>query len=275
MPPNVNNTKPHGMILKAPGTNCENETKDALELAGATAEVTYLTDLDSGEAELAIASTQLLVIAGGFSYGDDIKAGRVMSIELETRFGDQVQRFVNAGGFILGICNGNQVLVDSGLLPYGDIDRRQEDMTLTNNTNGHFVSRWVDMKTGPNSNSLWVPENFEDRFTLHAAHGEGKYKFSEGVYERLVQNGQIAFLYVDEDGNPTEEQPNNPNGSPHGVAGISDESGRITGLMPHPERNQDEVTHPDFHRARFDPSTVTTLAGLAIVETGVQNLKAA
>ncbi len=184
-----------------------------------------------------------MTIPGGFSYGDDLGAGRIFATRLGAVLGDAMRRFHDRGGLVLGICNGFQVLVRAGLLPGGPAGGAA---TLTHNDSGHFELRWVWMVPTPGLSPFVVGS---DPIELPVAHGEGKFLLAvPSAMAALEAAGQVVLRYADDDGRPTEAYPANPNGSPGGVAGICDPSGRIFGLMPHPERFVDPLHHPRWTR---------------------------
>jgi phosphoribosylformylglycinamidine synthase len=157
---------------------------------------------------------------------------KLFAAEMLKYLGDTLHKFIEAGKPIIGICNGFQVLVKMGLLPGYDVGEQQA--TLTYNNSRRFECRWVHLKTPENSNCIWV-KGAEDIW-LPAAHGEGNFQAPDDLVNRMFEQGQVAYQYVDSEGNPTNEYPANPNGAKHAIAGISDESGLVFGLMPHPER---------------------------------------
>lgn len=231
---------PTAIVLRAPGTNCDEETAAAWTLAGARAETWHVGRILSTPGALDVA--QILTIPGGFSFGDDLGAGTILASRLGTS-GDALGRFRDRGGLILGICNGFQVLVRAGLLPGGNAPRRA---TLTRNDSGRFESRWVRLAP-----SAAVPSPFftdDEPIELPVAHGEGKFVADAATLAALDASGQIALRYIDAAGLPTAAYPANPNGSPGGVAAISDATGRVFGLMPHPERHIDPLQHPRWTR---------------------------
>ncbi|MBT7982643.1 MAG: phosphoribosylformylglycinamidine synthase, partial [Akkermansiaceae bacterium] len=164
--------------------------------------------------EKSLESAQLIVLSGGFSYGDYVMAGRLAQLELERRVGDALMRFRDGGGYLLGICNGFQILPKLGLLPEG---------SLINNTSGRFICRWVKLKRRVDDNPFLrgLPENFE----LPIAHAEGRFVAPEGAAEKYMDEGLAALVYEED-----------VNGSTSRIAGLTDSSGRVLGLMPHPER---------------------------------------
>lgn len=233
-------SKPKVLILRTAGTNCDEETAFAFGHAGAEAVRIHVNRLIEKPALLD--QFQILCIPGGFSYGDDIAAGKILAGELVHRFGEGLDRFVKADKLVLGICNGFQVLAKTGLLPgFGD----GQSVTLAGNDSALFEDRWVYLAAEPGK-SAFVRE--EGIIYLPVAHGEGKFVArDEATLERVLQNGQATFRYVDSEGKPG-DFPINPNGSQADIAGISDPSGRILGLMPHPERHIFATQHPRWTR---------------------------
>jgi phosphoribosylformylglycinamidine synthase subunit PurQ / glutaminase len=232
--------QPRALVLRAPGTNCDEETAAAWSLAGAAAETWHVGRVL--EAPGALDRFQVLTIPGGFSYGDDLGAGRILAVRLAA-LGEALGRFCDRGGLVLGICNGFQVLVQAGLLPGGAGAPRA---TLTHNDSGRFEARWVRLLPTPGPCPFLTDA---EPIELPVAHGEGKFLTADpGALAALERSGQVVLRYVDEHGRPTEAYPANPNGSPGGVAGLCDPSGRIFGLMPHPERHVDPLHHPRWTR---------------------------
>jgi phosphoribosylformylglycinamidine synthase len=233
-------TRPRAIVLRAPGTNCDEETALAWTLAGAEVESVHVGRLLESPALLD--QFQILTIPGGFSYGDDLGAGRIFAARLGTVLRDALTRFHERGGLVLGICNGFQVLVRAGLLP----GPGGPPATLTFNDCGHFESRWVKLGSRPGRSPFVVNS---DTVELPVAHGEGKFVVaSQAELSALEASGQVLLRYVDESGRPTQTFPANPNGSIGAVAGLCDPSGRVFGLMPHPERHVDPYHHPRWTR---------------------------
>lgn len=234
--------RPRAIVLRAPGTNCDEETADAWTVAGAAVETWHVDRLL--ESPAALDDFQTLTLPGGFSYGDDLGAGRIFATRLGTVLEDALGRFRDRGGLILGICNGFQVLVRAGLLPGGPTTAARA--TLTFNDSGHFESRWV--RLGPSSGrSPFLADN--DPIELPVAHGEGKFVLADpSALQELESAGQVVLRYLDQEGEPTEAYPANPNGSSGAIAGVCDSSGRVFGLMPHPERHIDPLHHPRWTR---------------------------
>jgi phosphoribosylformylglycinamidine synthase len=231
--------KVKALIMRAPGTNCDEETAFAFRLAGAETSLVHINRLID-RTEL-LSSYQIAVIPGGFTYGDDIAAGRVLANELKVKLYEDILRFIEKGGLILGVCNGFQVLVRAGLLPQpvsGDASK----MTLANNDSGRFECRWVHMKVNPASNCIFT--RGLDYIYLPVAHGEGKVVADPAVLSTL----NVPLFYTDAAGNTGAGYPANPNGSMNDIAGVCDESGRVFGLMPHPERHVVGTQHPKWTR---------------------------
>jgi len=238
---------PRACVLKADGTNCEDETAFALALVGARPQIVPMNALRGGEERLA--DYDLLVVPGGFSYGDDVGAGTVMAVELTSVLADELGAFAAAGKPIAGICNGFQVLVRTGLLPFGALG--DVSAALAQNAVGRYECRWVDLVPDAASVSPLV-RSLPARLALPLAHGEGRFVASEATLDRLEAEGLVALRYADAGGHPTADYPANPNGAERAIAGVTDPSGRIIGLMPHPERFVARHQHPSW-RTHVDP----------------------
>jgi phosphoribosylformylglycinamidine synthase len=220
----------NALILRTAGTLCDQETDFAFRLAGAETELLHVNALRADPARLV--GFHVLVIPGGFSYGDDLGAGKVLANELLTSLRDPLDRFLDDGKLVIGICNGFQVLVKTGLLP--GLERWKQQVTLTFNDSHKFEDRWTYLEA-PQS-KCHLAESGE-RLYLPVAHAEGKFVVeSDELLGQLCENGQIVYRYTDRSGNPA-GYPWNPNGSVDNIAGICDPSGRILGMMPHPERH--------------------------------------
>ncbi|MBI2329722.1 MAG: phosphoribosylformylglycinamidine synthase I [Chloroflexi bacterium] len=226
------------LILRAPGTNCDAETMFAFQQAGAEAALVHVNQLIRREERLA--DYQVMVVPGGFTYGDDIAAGKVLANELRLKLGEDITRFVEDGKLILGICNGFQALVKAGFLP--ELKDASPRLTLTNNDSGKFECRWVYL--GVHKPSPCVFTRGIDRLYLPVAHGEGKLVVLSGA----LTESNIALFYTDEQGDISAGYPHNPSGSAGNVAGICDSSGRVFALMPHPERHIRGTQHPQWTR---------------------------
>ena len=222
-------------ILYAPGINCHEETAAAVAAAGGRSELVLLHDLLQGTASLA--RYQAAVIPGGFSYGDHLGAGRIFATLLAARLRDQLMEFLETGKPLLGICNGFQVLADAGMLPGRTPGRRT--MALLENQSARFEDRKVRLAV-TSGDSLWTNGLEGQVLRMPTAHGEGRPLFCPGVapgsLDGLTPAPKVVLRYADAEGRPTMHHPENPNGAPDAIAGITDESGLVLGLMPHPER---------------------------------------
>jgi phosphoribosylformylglycinamidine synthase I len=227
------------IMLSAPGTNCDAETMFAFQQAGAAVSLVRVNQLTHREEQLA--NYQIMVIPGGFTYGDDVSAGRVLANELRIKLGEDIMRFTEDGKLIMGICNGFQALVKAGFLPEPSQNIKQ-GFSFTNNDSGKFECRWVHL--GVNKECSCVFTEGIDNLYLPVAHGEGKVVVNPEIMTGL----NVALYYTDEHGSNIAGYPHNPNGSAWNIAGICDSSGHIFGLMPHPERHVRGTQHPQWTR---------------------------
>jgi phosphoribosylformylglycinamidine synthase I len=225
--------KPTVCVLRAAGTNCDVETAHAFRLVGAEPETLHVNRLR--EDPKVLRRFQILAIPGGFSYGDDVASGRIFANELMSALRDELLAFIDRGGFAIGICNGFQVLVKSGLLPRLD-GKPEQQATLTDNTSGVYTDKWVRC-TGRTGLCAWIADDHE--VELPVAHAEGRFAASEPVLDRLDAAGQLCLRYT---------AGTCHNGSAREVAGICDGTGRVFGLMPHPERFLRWENHPRWTR---------------------------
>jgi phosphoribosylformylglycinamidine synthase subunit PurQ / glutaminase len=231
------------LVLTGYGLNCDSETAYAFELAGAEAHRVHINSLIDGEVRLE--DFKIMVFIGGFSWGDDHGAGVVQAIRMKTNLGDQMIDFVNNGNLVLGICNGFQTVVNLGLLPGFDLDYTTRSVAVTFNDCGNFRDDWVRLKV--NEQSPCVFTRNLDVLELPVRHGEGKFYAEAPVIRRLLDQNQVVMQYANADGSPAGGGfPENPNGSVHDIAGICDPTGRIFGLMPHPEAFNHWTNHPDW-----------------------------
>lgn len=239
------NKKPKVCILRSDGTNCDEDLFYAFQKVGGDPEYVHVNELRNKDKSLK--SFQILALPGGFSYGDDLASGKVLAVELISFFKDDLQRFVDKKGYVLGVCNGFQTLIRTGLLPFNTLGIMHA--TLTNNDSGHFECRWVRIK-GEKSKASYF-DDLTDPMSVSVNHGEGKLFANDKILDKLEQENLIVFRYVNGDGQPTQEYPDNPNGALHAIAGITDKTGRIFGLMPHPEKFVDITQHPNWRREKF------------------------
>lgn len=234
------------LILRAPGTNCDLETEHAFELAGASVERLHVFRVV--ESPDILRRFQILCIPGGFSYGDDLGAGRIFASLLRHRLREQILEFRDRGGLILGICNGFQVLLQTGLLLESGQDGPRA--TLAPNAHGRFEDRWIHLKMNPGPCAFVRKEEI---LAMPIAHGEGNFTVGEpSVLAALESADRITARYVDAQGRPG-PFPINPNGSAGDVAGICDATGRVFALMPHPERHVRPSQHPRWTRRKIQP----------------------
>jgi phosphoribosylformylglycinamidine synthase I len=225
------------LILRAPGTNCDGETAFAFERAGSAVDSAHINQLV--RRDKLIADYQIVVIPGGFTYGDDVSGGRILANELKLKLGDDIRRFIERGGLILGICNGFQVLVKAGILP--PLEDGQQ-LTLAGNDSNRFECRWVYLKVNQKSPCIFTKGI--DAMYLPVAHGEGKIMAEKETLAKL----NVVVRYADARGDIKSGYPHNPNGSVGNIAGICDATGRIFALMPHPERFIRWSQHPRWTR---------------------------
>jgi len=233
------------LVLTGYGLNCDNETAYAFELAGAQVTRVHINSLIDGS--VGLDDFKIMVFGGGFSWGDDHGAGVIQAVRMKTNIGESILEFIEKGNLVLGICNGFQTLVNLGLLPGLDSDYKKRSVALTFNDCGNFVDNWVTLKFNPKSCCIFT--RGLDKLELPVRHGEGKFYSDSKTIERLVEKNQVAVWYTMPDGRPAEGKfPFNPNGSLNDIAGICDPTGRIFGLMPHPEAYNHFTNHPDWTR---------------------------
>ena len=251
--------KPTTLIIRTAGTNCDRELAFAFETAGASVITVHLNELIA-DASL-LERVDFVGFPGGFSYGDDIAAGRIYANRLRHRLLDPLRAAVARGVPMIGICNGFQVLVKLGLLP--DPDAPGQTATLADNVSGRFTDRWVRVEAVSTSKSIWT--RGLGKFELPIAHGEGRFvpESADGL-ARLHANGQVCLRYSSDD---------NPNGSTDDIAGVCDKSGLVMGLMPHPERFTHATHHPNWTRQTSQWMT-STPAGLKFFQNAVEYVRA-
>jgi len=251
--------RPRVCVLRTAGTNCDRETAFAFVKVGARAELVHVNRLIDHQDDLL--EYQILAIPGGFTYGDDVAAGKILANELKFKLSDALRRFIREGKLIIGICNGFQILVKAGILPGNDSFKQQASLII--NDSGKFEDRWVYLRR-PKTRCVWV-RGLPEVIYLPVAHGEGKFTGERKVVNRLKRNKQVVFQYSDQNGDFT-GYPGNPNGSVESIAGICDSTGRILGLMPHPERHISSLHHPRWRKQkRRDEGD-----GLQIFQNGVK-----
>ena len=236
---------PKVCILRSDGANCDEELFYAFEKFDASPEMVHVNELRNKSKKLK--DFQVLALPGGFSYGDDIASGKVLAIELISFLKSEIQTFVDSKGLVLGICNGFQTLVRTGLLPFGNLGKM--DVTLAQNESGHFECRWVKIKAEKSKCLFLRSSNLIIDIAVN--HGEGKFFASPSIIKKVENEKLVTFRYVDNNGRATQKYPQNPNGSINAIAGVTDPTGRILGMMPHPEKFIEITQHPNWHRQKF------------------------
>jgi phosphoribosylformylglycinamidine synthase len=251
------------------GLNCEVETAEAFRLVGATPDCVPLLDILEGRVERQLLDYQILAFVGGFSFADHLGAGFVFANKIRWKIYDRILGFIENGGLIIGICNGFQMMVRLGMLPGFDKNYASPTVALAPNDRLGYRDAWIRLKTDSASPCLWTRGMGE--IELPIRHGEGKFETGgREILERLEEQHQIALRYVDDQGLPTQQWPDNPNGSTGAVAGICDPTGRLFGLMPHPDAYIYPFQHPQWSRRRYsDSGAIDEGAGLSIFRNGV------
>jgi phosphoribosylformylglycinamidine synthase subunit PurQ / glutaminase len=260
-------SKPKTLILRTAGTNCDGETAYAFERAGAATEMLHINQLLRNPARLD--DFQILALPGGFSYGDDIAAGRILANQIAHHLRDAMLRFIESGRPIIGICNGFQVLVKTDLLPGPLAGRSGQNCTLAHNDCGRFVDRWVRLAPR-RSKCVWT-QGIDEPIELPIAHGEGKFiPVEPAVRQALQGEGRVPLVYAKADGSAAGGRfPDNPNGSTDDIAAVCDASGLVFGLMPHPERYVDPLQYYAWTRQSPLPSEGQ---GLLIFQNAVHHV---
>lgn len=265
--------RPTTLIIRTAGTNCDRELAHAFDLAGSITRTVHLNRLI--EKPQLVDDAHLIGIPGGFSYGDDIAAGRIFANRLKHRLFDHLRSAIDRGVPLIGICNGFQVLVKMGLLP--DPDAGRQTATLADNKGGRFLDRWVSLIPDRSSVCVWTRSLRADSqaethgaeqaaVELPIAHGEGRFQpASDQLLRRWQGNGQIALRYAARD---------NPNGSADDIAGICDPTGLVLGMMPHPERCTHPTHHPAWTGGLQGPRTARVAVGLVMFQDAVRHVKA-
>jgi phosphoribosylformylglycinamidine synthase len=220
----------NALVLTGYGINCDEETKFAFESAGAKAEIVHINDLISGKKKLL--DYQILAFPGGFSYGDDTGSGYALASKIRNHLWKELMEFIDKGNLSIGICNGFQVMVNLGLLPSLNGKCGERQAALMHNDSARYLDRWVDLEFA--GKSPWVKG--VGRISIPIAHGEGKFFAEKGVLDEIEKRGLVAARYVKGEVCSHQNLPANPNGSIHDIAGVTNETGRLIGMMPHPER---------------------------------------
>lgn len=237
------------LVVSGFGINCESETAAAFRLAGAQADIVHLNDVFAHKNLLQ--DYDILALPGGFSFGDDLGSARALANRFKYHkasdgkpFFIEILEFIQGGGFVIGICNGFQALVKMGLLP-NISGRHEQEVTLTNNGSGHFEDRWVNLRVNRAAESPFLGQ--QEWLALPVRHGEGRLVARDADVLAAIQRQNLACLfYCGADGEVTHEYPCNPNGSDLAIAGLTDPSRQVFGLMPHPEAFLSRYNHPDW-----------------------------
>ena len=263
-------TKVRALVITGFGFNCEAETAYALQQAGAVAEKVHLNDLLDGTRRLD--EFHILAFVGGFSFGDHVGAGTVCANRLRHRLSGRggIDDFIRSGRLMIGICNGFQVMVKLGVLPGFDGDYRTRKVTLASNDSGVFRDAWVYLRANPKSPCVFT-KGIEEMY-LPVRHGEGKFiADSDATRRRLFENHQVALQYIDPIAHePTQEFPSNPNGAEDAIAGVCDPTGRIFGVMPHPEAYFSPYNHPRWMRQKIEGKLPKEGLGAAVFRNAVR-----
>ena len=253
--------KPKVMILHAPGTNRDGDAAHACELAGGQPEIVHINQLRAGTHQLD--DYAMLLLPGGFSYGDALGAGARLALDLRVYFQDALAEYIEAGRMVLGICNGFQALVKAGLLPGTDPDG-ERTATLTENASGQFECRWVHLAVNRTSPATYL-HAIDDLIYCPVAHGEGNFQAKPATVDQLTAQELVVFRYVDAQGRPANgSYPLNPNVSVADIAGICIPQGKVVGLMPHPENHSLAIQNPLGTQGRLGLPLFSAMIGAAI-----------
>lgn len=259
------------LILTGYGLNCEAESREAWQRAGARTELVHLNDLLEEPALLR--RHQIMMFIGGFPYGDHMGSGHVLARRLQHHLREEMEEFIAGGGLLMGVCNGFQVLVRTGLLPAFSRPAWKPRLALLQNECGVFQDRWVDLAIDPDSPCVFT--RGLRRLTLPVRHGEGRlFTLERALLDEIDRAHLAPCRYADPvSGRPACEYPANPNGSLRAIAGLCDPTGRIFGLMPHPEAYLFPENHPDWPHARHAGGLPAEGAGIEMFRNAVRSLR--
>ena len=261
--------QPKVLIITGYGVNCEAESAEAWRRAGANPMLVHVNDLLSSPEQIDTADG--LMFIGGFSYGDHMTSGHVFAQRIKHHIQPRLQTFIDAGKVMLGICNGFQVMTKMGLLPGLNGDYFNPSVSLMQNDCGHFQNYWVNIRFEETSPCVFTKGL--GTLPLPIRHGEGKiFTLDTAVLEELEEAGCVAARYVDAKGDPTDDFPDNPNGSLHAIAGLSDPTGRIFGMMPHPEAYLFPENHPQWDAQKRAGSLPEEGLGLMLFRQAVETM---
>jgi len=264
------------IVITGNGTNCEREVATACRLAGADCDIVHIAELLAGRVRLD--SYHFLNLAGGFLDGDDLGSAKAGANRLRhaavrgssETLADQLQQFIAAGKLVMGVCNGFQLMVKLGLLPALGGDYLTQSATLTHNDSGRFEDRWCELAVDPESPCVYT--RGLDRLYLPVRHGEGKFIADSATLAAIDDDHLAPLRYIDAAGRPTQNYPQNPNGALNAIAGVCDASGRLFGLMPHPEAYVQRTHHPRWTR---EPQLPEEGMGLWLYRNAVNFLREA
>ena len=234
--------QPKILVMSGYGINCETETAHAFEKAGGLPEIVHINDIIRRKKNLV--DYDIIVFPGGFSYGDDTGSGNAFANKLKNNLWEDIMEFINSGKLILGVCNGFQIMVSLGLFSLSGTEYGRRTAALLANTQDRYECRWVNIR---HDNSRCVFTKGIGITHVPVAHGEGRFHCDDATLKKLKENNQIVFTYCDAAGGDAKGFPENPNGSLENIAAICDTSGRIMGMMPHPERGLYAASEPEFH----------------------------
>ncbi len=257
------------LVITGFGLNCEKETVAAFNYAGADAEQIHLNDLLKNERSLE--EFQILAFIGGFSFGDHLGSGTVFANKIKFNLRDDLKKFVDAGKLVIGICNGFQTITRLGLAPALNGEIFTQQVALDHNDSGVFRDDWITLKANKKSNCIFT-KNI-DTIRMPIRHGEGKFIAEQSILDEISEKNLDVFKYSDEDGNILSEFPVNPNGSKNNIAGICNETGRVFGLMPHPEAFLSPFNAPDWQREQLKGELPKEGEGVIIFKNAVEFAK--
>lgn len=259
--------KPKILIITGYGVNCEAESAHAWKLAGADAVQVHINDLIEKPAQMR--DFQGMMFIGGFSYADHMTSGHVFALRVKHHLREELQTFIDDDKIIMGVCNGFQTMTKIGLLPGFDGEYFDPKISLMQNDCGHFQNFWVNLKFETMSPCIFT-EGL-GHMPMPIRHGEGKiFTTDAAVIEKIEELGCAAVRYADAAGESTMDFPDNPNGSLNAIAGLCDPTGRIFGMMPHPEAYLFPENHPNWDKQKLDGALPAQGLGLKLFENGVK-----
>lgn len=259
----------NALIITGVGLNCEKETAAAFRSAGGEASLVHINDLLSGKET--IQKYHILAFIGGFSFGDHLGSGTVFANKIKFKLNEELSSFIDSGRLVIGICNGFQTLTRLGLVPALDGQRFTQQAALAHNDSGLFRDDWITMKANPNCRCVFT--RGIDKIRMPIRHGEGKFIASPEIIDKIEQENLVALRYADKDGNKPAGFPDNPNGSIHDIAGICDPTGRVFGLMPHPEAFLSPFNAPDWQTQKLQGRLPQWGEGKVIFDNAVEYVK--